>query len=308
MHAFATALLGAAASFAAVASASAGPLTAAAILGDYNVVIAGNATTTADIEGAAAIGGNFSGATIYNNPPALRPSGALALTVFGSTSGNSINIDNSGNAYVAGSKGAPISFNGGGYAASPGTTIASDFAPLQALSSSLAGLTPTGTLPSPGNNEVITATPGAGGVAVFDLTASQLSAIPSFSINLNGATSVIFNVGGSTVNFSANDESGTAYADDIIWNFYQATSVDIVTQIGGAVFAVDAHVTNSNQIDGTLVANSWTGQGELHDYPFTPALPGTPTGSDSLPIPEPGTLPLFGAALAGLLFVRRRAA
>ncbi len=123
-------------------------------------------------------------------------------------------------------------------------------------------------MPTTGNNEVIKATPGANGIAVFDITSAQLAAIPSFTINLNGASTVVFNVSGSSDTFSANDESGTNGAGNIIWNFYNATTVNLTTAIGGTVLATGATVSNANQIDGALVANSLTGSGELHDIPF----------------------------------------
>ena len=50
---------------------------------------------------------------MYTNPVGTPPSGFGALTVYGSTSGNWININNGGNAYVGGTKGAGINFNGG---------------------------------------------------------------------------------------------------------------------------------------------------------------------------------------------------
>ena len=53
-----------------------------------------------------------------------------------------------------------------------------------------------------------------------------------------------------------------------------------------------ATVTNNSPIDGTLVAASYSGNGELHDYPFR----GTPVRA-----PEPGGLAILGVALAGLL-------
>lgn len=252
-------------------------LTAAAILQDFNSVIYGTASTGSDIEGAAVVGGNFSGATINSNPSGTLPAGFSALTVFGSTGGNAININNGGHAYVGGTKGASINFNGGGgYIAAPNATISTFSTPLNALSLSLSRLAATGTLPTSGNNEVITATPGANGIAVIDLTAAQLAAIPSFSINLNGASSLILNVSGSSDTFSANDESGTTGAGNIIWNFYNATgTVAINSQIGGTVLATNAAVTNNNQIDGFLAANSLTAQGEIHDIPFVGVLPGT---------------------------------
>lgn len=285
-------------------TASAALIDDSAILQDFNAVIYTNGSTSADVEGAIVVGGNFSGATVYNNPTASQPSGYGALTVFGSTSGNPINIDNGGNAYVGGTTGATINFNGGGgYIGSPGNTITDFETALTSLSTSLSTLAATGTLPTPANNEVITAIPNADGIAVFNITAAQLAAIPSFTINLNGATSVIFNVSGSSVTFNANDESGTAGANNIIWNFYQATSVNVDTQIGGTVLAPEAAVTNDNQIDGALIANSWTGQGELHDYAFDGTLPAADAPAS---VPEPASLVLVAAGLLALSLLRRR--
>jgi choice-of-anchor A domain-containing protein len=274
--------------------ARADTLTASQILEGFNAVVYDDASTPSDIEGAALIGGNFSGATVYNNPGSQgQPDGYGALTVFGNTTGNSINIDNGGSAYVGGSEGAQINFNGGGgYIGAPPESIAGFETTLDALSTSLSGLAANSALPPTGNNEVITATPGGNGIAVFNITASQLSQIPSYSIDLNGASTVIFNVSGKSITFGANDESGTTGAKNIIWNFYQAQTVTLDTLIAGTILAAAATVTNENQIDGTLVAESWTGSGELHEYGFDGVLP------PPLSVPEPGTLTLL---LSGVL-------
>jgi choice-of-anchor A domain-containing protein len=249
---------------------------AASILSEFNAVIFTNASTSCDIEGATVVGGNFSGATLYTNPDGIAlPATFGALTVYGSTSGSNINLNDGGSAYVGGSKGATINFNGGGgYIAAPDAGISSFSAPLDAVSLGLSQLAATGTLPATGNNEVITAIPGADGIAVIDLTAAQLAAIPSFKINLNGASTLVFNVNGTSANFNANDESGITGAGNIIWNFYNATgTVAFSTQVGGTVLAPLATVTNCNQIDGALVANAYSGSGELHEIPFVGALP-----------------------------------
>ena len=302
MRPLTTLLLGTGIALANVATATAGPLTATTILQDFNAIIYQNASTQSDIEGAAVIGGNFSGATMYNDPLGSQPAGFAALTVYGSTSGNSININNGGRAYVGGSKGAQVNFNGGGgYIGAPGDGIADFEAQLDALSTSLSQLAATGALPTTGNNEVINAIAGASGIAVFDLTAAQLSAIPSFSVNLNGASTVVFNVDGSSASFNANDESGSSGAGHIIWNYYDATgTVAINTLLGGTVLAPDARVTNNNQIDGALVAQQWAGSGELHDVPFAGTVPSGPTT-----VPEPGSVTLLATAVIGLSLLRR---
>jgi choice-of-anchor A domain-containing protein/uncharacterized repeat protein (TIGR01451 family) len=258
-------------------TSAASNLSASTILQDFNGIVFTNASTPSTIGGAFIAGGNFSGATMYSGPVGSLPTGFGALTVFGSTTGSWINLNDGGKAYVAGTKGAPVNFNGGGgYIGAPPDTMANISAPLIALSSTLSQLAATGTMPATGNNEVIKATPGANGIAVIDLTAAQLAAIPSFSVNLNGASSLIFNVNGSSASVFANDLNATTGDANIIWNFYNATgTVALNTQIGGTVLAPTATVTNANQIDGALVAKAWVGGGALQDVPFTGTLPGS---------------------------------
>jgi hypothetical protein len=87
-------------------------------------------------------------------------------------------------------------------------------------------------------------------------------------------------------------------ANKVIWNFYDATgTVALNTQIGGTVLAVEGKVTNNNQIDGALVANAWTGSGELHEYAFTGTLPSTS-------VPEPDSMALLEAGIFGLVMLR----
>lgn len=287
-------------------AASAAVVDPLSVLEHVNALVYTNATTNSDIEGQAIIGGSFSGATVYNNPVATPLSGLGALNVYGSTSGNSININDGGSAYVAGTHGAPVNFNGGGHYLSSVPNALSDYtAAMTSFSTSLSSLAANSTLPTAGNNEVILANPNANGVAIFNVTTAQLAAIPSYSINLNGAKTVVFNVMGSSLDFTANEQfnssSLSSVSGAVIWNFLNATSLTFGTQFAGSVLAPDATVTNNNQIDGALVANAWTGEGELHDDLFTGVSP------FAVPEPETWAMMLFGVGMVGAaLRVRRR--
>ena len=101
-------------------SAQADTLTALEIMQNYNFVAIGNALTTSDIEGSSAIGGNFSGATIFNNTHSASTSSPQSLYVFGAlTNTNSLNIDDLGVPHPAPTlfydgtvKPPPVNFNG----------------------------------------------------------------------------------------------------------------------------------------------------------------------------------------------------
>lgn len=175
-------------------TACASPISAGTALQEFNAIIYNNGATTSDIEGAAVVGGTFSGGgAFYSNPPASLPAGYGALTVYGNTTGNVININNGGNADVGGTADAHINFNGGGtYIGAPPNIMADFQTSLNDLSQSLANFQATGVLPTSGNNVLINADPNASGMAAIDLTASGLATIPSFQINLADASSLIF--------------------------------------------------------------------------------------------------------------------
>jgi len=296
----------------AASAASAATIDPFKTIQSVNGVIFGSATTSADVEGQLIVGGSYSGASMYNHPPATPLAGYGALTVYGATSGNPININNGGNAYVGGAKGETINFNGGGHYLSSVPNTSTDFqTALTGYSISLSNLATNNgnALPATGNNEVIVVHPNASGVAIFNITASALEAIPSYSFNLNGATSVLFNVSDTaastdTLTFNANFQgNGDLTGKSIVWNFYQAKSITFGTQWTGTVLAPLANVVNQNQIDGALVAKSWTGHGELHDDLYS--------GRNFLATPEPGTwamLVMGVGAIGGMLRGQRKRA
>lgn len=93
-----------------------------------------------------------------------------------------------------------------------------------------------------------------------------------------------------------NFQNPTRYADDVLWNITNVSTLSFTNEFGGTILAPTEMVTNNGPIDGTLVAWSFTGTGELHDYSFT----------GSLPIPEPSSLAVLSLAMFGIGWLRRR--
>ena len=242
----------------------------------------------------------------------LAPSQYRALTVYGnSTSSDPINVNNGGGITIVGTAAGSINLNGGGGNSTNGfgTTAPdplSDFAstfgnPLSDLSALLASFASNSTFPSNTdpewpNNVALRASSGPG-LAIFNITALQLSQLASFSVELNGRTGAIFNVSGSSYNQNANFQRAADNARDVIWNFTDATDLSF-TQWGGTILAPHAMVTNSSALEGSLFAASFNGNGEVHTQAFRQELPG---GN----VPEPTSAVLIGAGIAAVAVVRK---
>ncbi len=190
-----------------------------------------------------------------------------------------------------------------------------DFASLQsyddALSATLAGETPTGSCVFDGSSTT-TCTANAHGMNYITVSnPSLLGTGRTVNINLGSSDSfVVINIAGtadSTTNFgmningnAVNGDATTALAHNVLFNYYQATSLSVYS-VEGSVLAPHAAVTSaqSGQIDGNLVALSFNGATELHNFGFEGMLP-TAT-------PEPMSMFLTGAGLFGFGLIRRRA-
>lgn len=323
----------------ATSTAYATPLTGQEVLTQFNLVTIGNDTSYSHVDGRSYVGGNVigSGAVFAMHPGSIAASNYAGLTVAGSANGLHVDsngavilgsltnsIINSGTAAVLGSA-ANDSFNGaayiagaaannnynGGHLSSAPSTVAAatstNFAGvLSGLSNNLKQLSATGSsLSSNGyGRETFNAVANTQGLAVFNLnsaTASQVFSSSEFEFNLGSASTVVINVDASSLNFSTNFLNGSAQqiAGKVIWNFYDATSLTIGNQFGGAILAPNAILTNYNNIEGSVLVDKLTQYGEIHAATFT--------GNVSSAVPEPAEWALMMFAFP-LLLLRKQVA
>ena len=281
-------------------SAQADPLTAEEILQGYNLVTNGNALTTSDIEGSAVIGGNFTGATIFNNTHSSNAASLQSFTVFGALANtNSLNIDDLGvshpvptlfyngptNPPTSGAP--PVSYNGRATKAPipSGTSISDYTTPLNQLESALAGESSNNTANTADMNKFMfdATTYNAQGLAVFDITAAELETAGGISVlRLRAGRDRLSSTSPASAETCCS--RGILFgpverctADQVIWNFEAPTtpgSYTITTQADwyGAMLAGDYNVVNPSDIDGFLYADTFNGGAsngaELHYYGF----------------------------------------
>src|SRR5471032_2287830 len=248
-------------------AAHAAPLTNTQILNQFNEVVLGNATSTSDIDGRAWVGGSLTGGGYVGHSGQTPASSYAGVNVAGSASGTNFN---------------------GGHSALTGTLASTEAAAtstnfgqqLGALSTSLSKMASTGSTVTIDKNGLATfnAVVNKSGVAVFDLTSidtTLFSTAKEFTFNLNGASTVIMNSNDTSASINANFLGGSAQTvgSKIIWNFYDATTLNIGAQFGGDVLATKATLTNSDNIEGGVFVDNLTQKAEIHLQPFSGSVP-----------------------------------
>eukprot|EP01095_Lingulamoeba_sp_RSL-Kostka_P012750 TRINITY_DN508_c0_g1_i1.p1 TRINITY_DN508_c0_g1~~TRINITY_DN508_c0_g1_i1.p1 ORF type:complete len:537 (-),score=185.18 TRINITY_DN508_c0_g1_i1:194-1804(-) len=109
----------------------------------------------------------------------------------------------------------------------------------------------------------------------FTLSSSSINKATSISINVPEGSFVIINVGGFKNTFTNLQMflNGTPF-DHILWNLYRTRTLTIDSVgIAGSILApmADVNFTNGN-LDGTLIAKSLQGDGEVHYEVFKPIV------------------------------------
>jgi choice-of-anchor A domain-containing protein len=310
-----------------------------AFIFDHATVSGGGETEGAIAVGGLGLSSSqiaFNASSNYNtliktNPASLGSLNNIGLYVNGNVnfaSGGQLN--NGGNAYVSGnfSTGNPYDLNGAGslaYGGSLSGTVqggstshqnlvqSSYFTQQQVFSqnqaNALDGLAANATI----NTNVANNWTVNYGTAVqnnkqyiVDLTAAQLAGYGGNPVTLNlgsfnSTDSLVFDVSGNVVNNFGITVNSNGLQNRILWNFGDATTVDINNrQLEGSVLAPDATVNQSTVIEGNLIAKNWNSSNgvELHSYNY----------AGPAPAPEPGTYLALGLGAVGLGLSRWRKA
>jgi choice-of-anchor A domain-containing protein len=132
---------------------------------------------------------------------------------------------------------------------------------------------------------------------VFNLDASSLQFSDYLLSEVDMGDTVLFNIAGKTIstswgNFGGSDNSLSNMSDSILFNFYEAESLDINAALYGSVLAPKADITAPHGVIwGQVIANSWVGNAQINDNPFD---------GDSVDVPEPSTIAIFALGMIGL--------
>jgi choice-of-anchor A domain-containing protein len=277
----------------------------------YNLLTWGNASLlNSDTQGRVAIGGNatFNSYSIGNaagitNPstPALVVGGTLtagngnvyegSIDVGGAYAGPSYSINSAAGSVLEanlGTSGIPFIFS------TAYNVLESDSQLYGAQAANGTSIEQWSTLTLTGTNSTLD---------IFDISASLLQSASTVTINAPSGAQVLINVSGTDVTMSNKGFNGTFDSDaNTLFNFYQATTLDLSgIGIDGSVLAPLANVDfASGQLNGELIAASFTGDGELHqdafNNPIAPASVPDATNTAGLL----GAVLLAGACWAGV--------
>ncbi len=286
------------------------------------------------------VGGNLTGGLNVNNGIGL---GSVEVVVGGDAQGVNLNVNGNVTGTVT-AGGAVTNFNGASnktatsgtsatnsqqhitndvqlaahgaldVKASVANTTAEYQQDLTTLSQVLDALTPDATLAGDQNSLHFdfTNTPAGSAYAVVDITGSQLSSgtftLPTFAAN----ETVIVNVSGTTANIGANmTGNGAAVDQNIIWNFTDATTVNVNTALYGSVLAPEATIQGNSPINGSVAAKMFDSNGEVHLGTFNGTsgfLVTSPPDGSAPGVPEPASwmTMLAGFGMIGSLIRTRR--
>ncbi len=140
-----------------------------------------------------------------------------------------------------------------------------------------------------------------GDLHVFSLDASDMLFTDYLLSDIDKGDTVLFNIAGADIttswgNFGGSDFSLKNISDNILFNFFEAETLQINAALYGSILAPKADIkAPTGVIWGQVIANSWTGNTQINDNPFT---------SNRVTVPEPSTLAVFVLVAMGLVYRR----
>lgn len=273
---------------------AAGGAASAGTFSDWNLLVRNNMSNmTSHVDGSALIGGNLSGNGSVFSMHQVTASNGAGLMVGGNISG-SHQVNKGGNLVYGGTISGSVLTNGGGTSqqqAGIGATVSSAFAHANAYSSFLRDLAPTGSLSvldgTKGKlNAGSTVQVGSDRYAVYSLTGSNLNSLSELDLNFGSADFVVINVDASNITLSMNFLGGLSQAnsDRIVWNFFNATNLNVGGNLAGMVLATQADlsvfgpgmygsiiVDNVSSVNAEIRLKTFRGNFEVVVVPLPPA-------------------------------------
>lgn len=290
-----------------IASMAAMSLSATAMpLQEYNLVLAQDYNFSGgDVEGKTFIGGNLNAAGLAADFATKEPQLTVSdtLKVAGDITATNINMQHGNVVYGGANNVGNINFNGPGELIHD-TTLSVDavFSELVNYSASYAALSSGGTFTA-GNSTL--SYHDAGPLAVFNVSANDVFAQNTgLKLDYNTASTVVINVSGTNISVAGGVNLLDGFrphelgARNILWNFYEATSIDFRDiAMFGSVLAPTADLIGGAVFDGSVGAKSYTGGREFHRFLFNPP---------SVDVTEPNSIALLMLGLGALIVVRKR--
>lgn len=236
---------------------------------EWNLLVRNNLTSTSHVDGSALVGGNVTGNSVFSMHGVTASNGA-GLMVGGNVSGNN-HMNSGGNLIHGGSLNGNIALNGGGnkvQQAGIGSVVSDTFAQANNYSSFLRDLAPTGNLNvldgTKGTfNSASTVGVGSDRYAVYSMSQSVLGSMSELNLNFGSADIAVINVDASdtngivTLNMNFNGGLSQSNSGRIVWNFFNATTLNIGGNLSGMILGTGADLfLNGPGIYGSVVVDN----------------------------------------------------